>query len=185
MTKITGRTPRNAFSGDLIMSSSLDPLRSLRHEGGHWAEDLLNERLMGLGSRPMDQTGEAFMKTGLTPDATTEVITGAWSRNRPKLKQIYQHDWPTLNKRGLASEFFADIADPNLRGFKYRTGGNVPDSIRQEYVSSLEGATPGLKTLRDFAQSVYNPAWERTTRGSKIATPMALPADALRWMEEK
>jgi len=165
--------PQKEFFGDLIAVGRGNPQRTLRHEGGHWAEDLLNERIIGAGRRPLDQTAEAYLQTGLTPEAANQIVSGAWNRNRQGLKDIYKHWWPGLDERGVASELFADIVDPNLSGLSYRLGKRFSPAARQKYVSSLEQASPGLDTMRNFAQSVYNPAWEKTTRGSRIVTPTA------------
>ena len=174
------RAQGRGFMGDLILSGNKGGARTLRHEGGHWAEDLLNEGLSGLGSRPFEQTAEAYSKTGLAPNVVDEVISQVWKRNSPGVQGFYRRNWPGLSERRLASEFVADLADPRLGGFEYRTHGKFPLEQLQGYVGQMESAEPRLRTLREFADTKYNPAWEQVTRGNPWITPAAAPANLSR-----
>jgi hypothetical protein len=159
------------FGGDVILGARArtpEILKTLRHEGGHWAEDLMTAASTK-GARPMSQHRLAMEFTGLPGNEATGILERTWSSLKEPIQDIYKRGWGQRSPQRYAREFFADIADPELSGLMYRTRKPYPQVNR--FVRGLEGREPGLAKMREFAASKYDPRWEQVTPGTGFLTP--------------
>jgi hypothetical protein len=172
----------NHFLGDLIMASKAgtkEGVKTLRHEGTHWADDLMTKIFSG-GARPKGQTALAQLETGIAPSQGREIINSLWDTASEQLRNRYANSWKGLDRTRLAHELFADMGDPALSGLRYRT--KAPQEMVEAAARAYERKLPGLAEMRQFAASKYNPAWEGMTQGMQLPTPTGLPADVYRML---